>query len=195
MPVKLSIGGTLSRAGMSISQRAVSGIPAKTKKVSVQTTGRSLSLLSVPRVFHVFPGGELLSSAQGGSVEVIRALSQPLHFCIQTVRDCRRWGRLFTVLWFVWETVWLSRGGCVKETKGRRSECILRPENQTAEVRGESAGRQGCWRGWCLQEAGCWGRYPALHSWLKKNCSVPKCIESQTKEISTTNFFLFVWQM
>lgn len=90
MPVKLSIGGTLSRAGMSISQRAVSGIPAKTKKVSVQTTGRSLSLLSVPRVFHVFPGGELLSSAQGGSVEVIRALSQPLHFCIQTVRDCRR---------------------------------------------------------------------------------------------------------
>lgn len=95
--------------------------------------------------------------------------------------------------WFVWETVWLPRGGCVKETKGSRSECILGPENRTAEVRGESAARQGCWSGWYLQEAGCWGHYPALHSRLKKNCPVPKCIESQTKEISTNNFFLLLF--
>lgn len=96
MPVELSIGGTLSSVGMSISQRAVQWNPSGNKKVFVRTTGRSLSLSSAPRVFHVFPGGELLSSAQEGSVEVIRDLSQPLQFYIQTCRDCRRWGRLFT---------------------------------------------------------------------------------------------------
>lgn len=90
MPVELSIGGTLSSVGMSISQRAVQWNPSGNKKVFVQTTARSLSLSSAPRVFHVFPGGELLSSAQEGSVEVIRDLSQPLHFYIQTCRDCRR---------------------------------------------------------------------------------------------------------
>lgn len=195
MPVELSIGGTLSRVGMSISQRAVIGILAETERsVCRQREGlfHSLVLLecstfSPAENYSLLPRRDLLRWSETSRNYYISTYKHA-----ETAEDE---GGCLLMLWFAWETVWLPWGGCVKETKGGRSECILRPENQTAELRGESAGRQGCWRSWCLQEVGCWGHYPALYSWLKENCPVPKCIESQIKDISTTNvFFLFVWQ-